>query len=142
MDIKGKEGAEAPLPNLNGGHSLRADFKEIEVVVEPLVRDNEGLIREDLLRLTSKSDRYSSLSHKSLIAHSGCFGGSVGDSCIASSVKVDVTSSIGDVSGVGSTWVVTMKGALWGNGDISIESFAGPGEEDGSGGVLAPPVPY
>ena len=47
------------------------------------------------------------------------------------------TSSIGDISGVGSTWVVTTKGALWGNGDISIESLLGPGEEEGSGGVLA-----
>ena len=44
-----------------------------------------------------------------------------------------VTSSIGDVSGVGSTLGATTKGTLWGNGDISI----GPGEEEGSGGVLA-----
>lgn len=52
-----------------------------------------------------------------------------------------ITSSIGDASGVGSTWVVTMKGALWGSGDISIESIPGPGEEEGSGGVLARSVP-
>ena len=56
---------------------------------------------------------------------------------MTSSVKDDVTSSIGDVSGVESTRVVTTKGALWGSGDISIESFPGPGEEEGSGGVLA-----
>ena len=56
---------------------------------------------------------------------------------MTSSTKGKVISSIGDISGVGSTWVVTMKGALWGSGDISIESFPGPGEEEGSGGVLA-----
>lgn len=52
VDIKDKEGTEGPLLNLNGGHSVRADFKETDVVVRPLVRDNEGLIKEDLLRLT------------------------------------------------------------------------------------------
>lgn len=57
-----------------------------------------------------------------------------------SSVNGDVTSSIGDVSGVGSIRFVATKGALWGSGDISIDSFAGPGEEEGSGGVLAPSV--
>lgn len=56
MDIKEREGAEGPLPNLNGGHSVRADFKETDVVVKPLVRDNEGLIKEDLLRLRQRSD--------------------------------------------------------------------------------------
>ncbi len=53
-----------------------------------------------------------------------------------------MTSSIGDVSGVGSTRVVTMKGALCGSGDISIESFPGPGEEEGRGGVLARSIQY
>ena len=69
-------------------------------------------------------------------------GGSVGESCIASSIRDGVTSSIGDVSGVGSTRVVTMKGALCGSGDISIESFPGPGEEEGRGGVLARSIQY
>lgn len=54
-----REGAEWPLPNLNGGHSVRAVFKETDVVVKPLVRDNEGLIREDRLRLVLRSDLYS-----------------------------------------------------------------------------------
>lgn len=144
MDIEEREGAQGPLPNLNGVHSVRADFKEVDVVVKPLVRDNEGLIKEDRLRLRLKSDRYSSVPQNLIITHSegaGCFGGSVGEFCIASSIKDDVTSSIGDASGVGSTCVVTTKGALWGSGDISIESFPGPGEEEGSGGVLAPPAP-
>ena len=73
-------------------------------------------------------------------AHSGgagCLDGSVGASCITSSVGDAVTISIGDVSGMGSALVVTMNGALWGSGDISIESVIGPGEEEGSGGVLA-----
>ena len=51
VDIKGREGAVWPLANLNGGQSIRADFDEVDVVVKPLVRDNEGLIKEDLLRL-------------------------------------------------------------------------------------------
>ena len=55
---------------------------------------------------------------------------------MTSSTKDDVTSS-GDVNGVGSTRVVTTKGALWGSGEISIESLPGPGEDEGSGGVLA-----
>ena len=65
MDIKEREGAEAPLPNLNSGHSVRAVFKETDVVVKPFVRDKEGLIREDLLRLILKSDRYSSFPQNS-----------------------------------------------------------------------------
>lgn len=59
MAIREREGAGGPLPNLNGGHSVRADFRDTDVVVKPLVRDNEGLIKEDLLRLTYKSDQYS-----------------------------------------------------------------------------------
>ena len=51
MDIKGREGVVWQLANLNGGQSVRADFDAIDVVVKPLVRDNEGLIKEDLLRL-------------------------------------------------------------------------------------------
>ena len=58
VDIKEREGAEEPLPNLNGGPSFREDFRDTDVVVRPLVRDNDVLIREDLLRLTYKSDRY------------------------------------------------------------------------------------
>lgn len=53
------------IAEFEGGHSVRADFKETDVVVEPLVRDREGLIREDLLRLKRKSIPYSSLTkHK------------------------------------------------------------------------------
>lgn len=29
-----------------------------------------------------------------------------------------------------------VDGALWGSGDMSMESFPGPGEEEGIGGVL------
>ena len=140
MDITEREGTEGPLPNLKGGHSVRADFKQTDVVVKPLVRDREGLIREDLLRLKGMSDLYNSLPQYPWTAHSEgavCLGGSGGESCITSSAKVDVTSSSGVVIGVGSTRVVTTKGALWGSGDISIESLIGPGEEEGSGGVLA-----
>lgn len=32
--------------------------------------------------------------------------------------------------------VAIVKGALWGSGDMSMESFPGPGEDDGIGGVL------
>ena len=51
MDIIEREDAEGPLPNLKGWHSVRADFNETDVVVKPLVRDSEGLSKEDLLRL-------------------------------------------------------------------------------------------
>ena len=46
---------------------------------------------------------------------------------------------VGVDSGVGvSTCIcaVTAKGSLCGSGDMSIESIPGPGEDDGSGGVL------
>jgi hypothetical protein len=32
--------------------------------------------------------------------------------------------------------VVILNGALWGSGDMSMESFPGPGDEDGRGGVV------
>lgn len=32
--------------------------------------------------------------------------------------------------------VTTEKGALWGRGEMSIESIPGPGDEDGKGGVV------
>ena len=144
MDITEREGTDGPLPNLKGGHSVRADFKQIDVVVKPFVRDREGLTREDLLRLKGMSDLYNISSHSPRIAHSEgtvCLGGSMGESCMISSAKDDATSSSGDVIGVGSIRVVITKGALWGSGDISIESLPGPGEEEGSGGVLARSVP-
>ena len=45
------ESADAPLPNLNGGHSTRADFRERALVVKPLVRDRDGRRRFGLRRL-------------------------------------------------------------------------------------------
>ncbi len=60
-----------------------------------------------------------------------------GEYCIVS-IDTGVSSSIGVICGVGSIWVVTTKGALWGRGDISIVSFPGPGEDDGIGGVVVP----
>lgn len=45
------DGTEGPLPNLKGGHSTCADFSDTDVVVNPLVRDSEGRISEDLRRL-------------------------------------------------------------------------------------------
>lgn len=50
-----------------------------------------------------------------------------------------VDKSAGGCSGVGdcnSISVVTAKGALWGRGDMSIESLAGPGDDEGNGGVV------
>lgn len=49
---------------------------------------------------------------------------------------VVVSSSIGVIWGAGSTSIGTTKGALCGRGEISIESFPGPGDEDGIGGVV------
>ena len=34
--------------------------------------------------------------------------------------------------------MVDVKGALWGNGDISIGSMPGAGEDEGIGGVVIP----
>ena len=79
------------------------------------MRDKEGLIREDLLRLEEELDQYGPFLQNLGVAHSegaGCLGGSIGESCIVSSIEIDVTSSVGDINGIGSTWAVTMKGAL------------------------------
>ena len=48
-----------------------------------------------------------------------------------------VISSVGVSTDVGSDWVSTKKGGLWGRGEISMESMVAPGEEDGGGGVVA-----
>ena len=45
------ESADAPLPNLNGGHSTRAEFRERALVAKPLVRDRDGRRRFGLRRL-------------------------------------------------------------------------------------------
>ena len=36
------DNADAPLPNLKGGHSTRAGFRERALVVNPFVRDKDG----------------------------------------------------------------------------------------------------
>ena len=53
MDPLGESGerADAPLPNLNGGHSTRADLRERALVAKPLVRDRDGRKRFGLRRL-------------------------------------------------------------------------------------------
>ena len=59
-----------------------------------------------------------------------------GDSGITTGDE-SIFSSSGVGSGVGDwIWMVEEKGALWGNGEISIESTSGHGDEDtGTGGV-------
>lgn len=47
-----------------------------------------------------------------------------------------VSSRVGDVP-----FRVGINGALCGNGDISMESFPGPGEEEERGGVVARSIP-
>ena len=50
---------------------------------------------------------------------------------------MSVTLGVGDT-----TWtLVAANGALCGNGEISMGSFAGAGEEEGSGGVVTHSVP-
>ena len=66
-----------------------------------------------------------------LTVSNGDSGVVLGDESIEDTAGVD--------SGVGvSTWIraLTTNGTLCGSGDISIESIPGPGEDDGSGGVL------
>lgn len=53
----------------------------------------------------------------------------VGSKDIGSSVSIMAS------SGVGLTRFSTKKGALWGSGEISMDSMPGPGEEEGGGGV-------
>lgn len=53
----------------------------------------------------------------------------------------NIGESVDEESGVGefrsrSTSVVTMKGGLCGNGDMSMASIAGAGDDEGSGGVV------
>ena len=52
---------------------------------------------------------------------------------------VGQSTEIVSVEGVWSWWVVTTNGALWGNGEISIESTPGPGDDEGRGGVVTFP---
>ena len=55
-----------------------------------------------------------------------------------------VISSLGEASGVGDCWLISVivwYGALCGNGDISIESLPGPGDDEGGGGVVMHPDP-
>ena len=52
--------------------------------------------------------------------------------------------SVGVVSGVGectSMRVTTLNGILCGSGEMSIESFPGPGDDEGIGGVVMPSAP-
>jgi hypothetical protein len=65
----------------------------------------------------------------------GGAGRSQGES-ISSSV-LGVTSGDGDGSGTERS-VRKLKGALWGRGEMSIESGTKQGDEDGIGGVVTP----
>ncbi len=56
-----------------------------------------------------------------------------------SAVGYGIDVSVGETSGdsdATSCWVTREYGTLCGRGEISIESFPGPGEEEGSGGVV------
>ena len=46
-----RDSPDAQLPNLKGGHSTRADFRETALVVKPLVRDKVGRNKFGLRRL-------------------------------------------------------------------------------------------
>lgn len=49
-------------------------------------------------------------------------------------------SSIVVSSGVGSSAAVEANGSLCGRGESSMAEQSGPGEEEGTGGVIAPPA--
>lgn len=71
-------------------------------------------------------------------AHSsgaGCCRPSINESCISST---DEGSFCSDelICDIDSTSAATTKGALWGSGERSMDSFIGPGEEEGRGGVV------
>lgn len=54
-------------------------------------------------------------------------------SIISSSVSVSagVETGVGEVTSI---WLE--KGALWGNGEMSMNSLSWPGDDDGKGGVV------
>jgi hypothetical protein len=51
--------------------------------------------------------------------------------------ELGVTSGEGEGSGRQRS-LMKLKGALWGRGDMSMESGAKPGEDEGIGGVVTP----
>lgn len=49
-----------------------------------------------------------------------------------------VTSGVGEANGNGRSVERKLKGALWGRGEMSIESGMQQGDEEGIGGVVTP----
>ena len=113
-------------------------MSEIELVDNPLVRDNEGRSHVGLLRLVTIRMGVCVRIDTTYSTGAGGFTATNGDSGIAlGDERVDSTIGVG--SGVGdwiSIRVAARYGALCGRGEISIESFPGPGEDEGSGGVI------
>ena len=114
-------------PNLKGGsEDSWLDLRGTSLVLKPFVLDNTG--RSGPVFLLS--------------------GGSM--SFDGSTVRLDgggdgresMDESAGVNSGIGDCRLISNedpKGALCGKGDMSIESMLGPGDEEGTGGVVTPP---
>ena len=80
-------GTEAPLPNLKGGSSSLEALQGNNVVVKPLVRDNEGFNRDGRRRLKECKFKFSHVAGYHEVAHScgaGCCTPSISESCTTS----------------------------------------------------------
>ena len=75
------------MPNLKGGSSTLEALQGNNVVVKPLVRDNEGFNRDGLRRLKECKFKFSRVASYHEAAHScgaGCCRPSIGESCTTS----------------------------------------------------------
>lgn len=106
-------GSSGAKLNDGGRVSPVAELRVTAVVENPFLR--VGLDNDDFLR-------------------AGMHAGSR-EGLFASEIRSSVTESPPVPSGVVPV-VRGMKGALCGSGDISMGSFPGPGEDDGTGGVV------
>ena len=115
----------------DGGRvSPMAELRVTAVVENPFLR--VGLDTDGFLRLEQSSNlAYTS---QSRFTHAGMHAGSR-EGLFACESCSSVTESLPVPTGVVPV-VRGMKGALCGSGDISMGSFAGPGEDDGIGGVV------
>lgn len=68
----------------------------------------------------------------------GGVGSSHGESMSSSSAGESVPSGVGEANGSERSADMKLKGALWGRGEMSIESGMQQGDEEGIGGVVTP----
>jgi hypothetical protein len=123
-----------PAPNLKAGRGLLSCALKDTVLVEKfLVRESDGLSRIDFLRSVADTGRGTSSMEA---GNWGGVGRSHGESISSSSV-LGVASGDGDGNGAERS-LRKLNGALWGRGEMSMESGTKQGEEERIGGVVTP----